>query len=227
MACVARSLARVPLMLLMAMTALVGCQAASEGGSAPQRKAPTESGDDDEQDTAPPGDESTVTIGGTSDDTDPPGETPGETPGTPSTAPPDEWTGSVPFTSFVPYGPDSCRYSTRFENVTLKLTLREGKVAAATLSAKDVEKLLGCTLSPKPATRASAEHSWSYAPQAATESTFTVKSAAGDKLQTELTVEVGLESDAKGWATVKWKSVDVAAPYDWKVGPQYVALKKK
>lgn len=213
--------------LLMVLASSVGC--ASPIQSSPDSKRETPVGDDDDDNGNGKTDDSSVTTGGApsgATTTDAPDS--GTVSGPPATDPSTNWTGTVAFTSFVPYGDGACRYATRFENITVDVTLRDDKVAAATVSAKDVEKLLtGCTTKPLPTPRASAEHLWTLPPQDATASTITVKATADDKLQTELTIRVGLDSDTKAWASVSWKRTDATSPNDWTVGPQYISLTKK
>lgn len=135
-----------------------------------------------------------------------------------------EWTGTVSATNFFPFGPDGCRFAARFENVVVNLSLRGDKVARATITAKDVEKIIGaCGYDPKPTPRAAADHTWSLPTADGTMSTVTIK---GDGLS-DLSVEVGLGNDGTAWASLTWNRVGVGDPWSWTVGPQWINLTKK
>lgn len=202
--------------LLMALVMVAGCSSPTTTAS-PNSAPPAGGGDDHD---GPRSDDlqkdQQEYDGGTEPVTEPAGDN------TTATATPIEWTGSVPATSFFPFGPDECRFSARFENVVVHLTLQGDKVVAANITAKDVEKLSACAYNPKPTPRSPADHTWSL-PTA--EATTSVVMIPGDGLS-DLSVEVGLDGDS-AWASLSWKRVGVGDPYDWTIGPQWVNLTKK
>jgi hypothetical protein len=144
------------------------------------------------------------------------------------TGPTTEWTGSVDFTSWFPFGYDACRFASRFEKVTVDVTLTaDNKVASATVTGTNVEKWLAtCTAAdPKPMPHDPKAQSYSFGGDAAAK--VVAKPAAGQDPSADLTIEGGVDADSKGWVSLTWTRTGVAAPYDWTIGPQYVSLTKK